>query len=1175
MLCAVVTAQVDQNGNGVSDLWEDLFQPIPQPLSADTDGDGLRNGEEATAGTNPNSAGSHLNLFTRYHNIPGEESRMRIGWYSVPGKRYYLQYATPDDSVFRNMAGPFYGSGEPMYTWLNNYPFSFGGVHAELWRNKPGDVSQPADLRTTATPPDITIGLPMLSLAEGVPGDYAALRINGEFRSRVASGDYRFRLASAGASAFYFNATGVGTGANLQQNVTNQQIAPVLQGPANDLQAWKRHSIQLVYLPANPATAQFKVTVREDTATPAPSYVPEGAGLIPWRDVDRSLLPLLNEPCLSFRVCADDYDPDADGVNTWEELNLGLSPFDPTTTGSTPDMSRAINLIHGGNVLELVINNTPPTLIEELGGSATLTIQRVSGNEAITIPLVLSGVDASDLTGLPASLSLPVGQSSASFTVSAANDGKLEPLEVATITVNAPGNVIITGDDHWLTILEDELDPQPILYAGRYVRENGPTEAWGYTTLLLSPDRRSALISSQFSNLTTPQTVAHIHRGAAGVSGPIVEGLPIGTYNEHVWQIGTAVDMNMPGMVMADPDLQRALDDLVAGRLYANVHSTLNPAGEIRANYSLSDGVFDFVPPSPLPPVAGGPNPSDLDAFRFLEQATFGPDAASITAVKALGIKTWLTRQMNPATTPPTSFVNFVNAADTYDDRLSGKDFGTAQGDHRRNLRGAWWSSAVHGKDQLRKRVTFALSEIFVTSTEVSTLANRTEGMASYYDMLSDNAFGNFRTLLEDVSYHPVMGIYLSHLKNAKEDPVAGTKPDENYAREIMQLFSIGLFEKHPDGTLRLDAAGQLVPTYNNEDITELAKVFTGLSFSKKHNNAPPAYENDFFNYYGGPGDFQDPYMTRMNMFPNFHELGPKTLFGNSDNPGYPINLPANQTGDNDIADALDALFEHPNTPSFISRLLIQRLVTSNPSRGYVYRVANAFRNNGQGVRGDLAAVIEAIYLDQEARLASSYNEPGYGKLKEPLIRLAAVMRAFGVSNAIPLSELDQDGLQLNRYEGGAIRIPFSIFVSDPKLGQTPMNAPSVFNWYLPDFVPGGTFAQAQLVGPEFQTTTDSMIMQRLNLFNSLVWYDNGYSIVGTFVNRNNANDDNLIIGHAALAGLSVPDLVDHLDAVLLGGRMTSGMRNTLLADLPAITSRRTQAAIHFVINSPLYVAQR
>jgi len=1176
LACVCACGQVDENNNAISDLWEDLYQPIPLPLSADSDGDGLSNREEAVAGTDPSDARSHLNVFRKYDFKASQQTCMRIGWNSVAGKRYHLQYATPDDSVYRTLAGPLYGSGKPMYTWLNTYPFSFGGVHAELWRFLPSDVSQPADLRNTAVAPDLTIGVDALTIALGEPGAYAALRIKGEYRSRESSsGDFKFGLSSAGPSAFYVNPNGIGS-AGLQLHATNNQLSPRVQGPTITLPAWKRHAIELVYLPADRDAGIFTVDVQRQDANPSAPYVPEGSGLIPWYDVDRSLLPLLQEPCISFRVAASDYDPDGDGVTTWEEINLGLSPLDPSTIGNTPDMTSAINLLNGGgdNVVELVVGANPPVLIEELGGSATFTLRRLSGNDSLTFPLTLSEVDASDVTGLPANLSLAAGQSSASFTLRAANDGRLEPLEVAKITVSAPGNASINGDDQWLAILEDEVDPQPILYAGRYVQENGPTEAWGYTTLLLSPDRRSALIKSDFSNLTTPQTVAHIHRGAAGVSGPIVIGLPFGTFNDHPWQIGAPVDMNMPGMVVADANLQRVLDDLVAGRLYANVHSTLYPGGEIRANYYPSDGVFEFVPPAPLAPVAGGTNPSDLDAFRFLEQSTFGPDAASMASVKSLGIKEWLARQMNPNSTPPTSFYTFVRAADAYDDRNSGKTYQVAQnnGDHRRNLRGAWWSSAVHGKDQLRQRIAFALSEIFVVSTETTTIRNRTEGMADYYDMLADNAFGNYRQLLEEVTYHPIMGTYLSHLQNAKADPVAGTKPDENYAREIMQLFSIGLFEKHPDGTLRLNQSGDLIPTYNNDDITELAKVFTGLSFSKRFNQGG---NNNYFQHYGGPATNQISWVNPMRIFPDFHETEAKTLFAEHEfGAQRRVDIPADQSGDQDIADALDTLFEHPNTPPFISRLLIQRLVTSNPSRGYVYRVANAFRNNGQGVRGDLAAVVEAIYLDQEARLASFYNEPGYGKLKEPAIRFAAVMRAMDVSNQIPLAQLGGDGLPLSRYEAGAPRLPVAEWRTSASLGQTPMHAPSVFNWYLPDFIPGGTLAQARLFGPEFQTTTDSQIMQRLNLFSSLIWYEGGYD-VGTLVNNNSAAE-NLIVGRELEAqNLSVPALVDHLDEVLLGGRMTPEMRNTLLADLPAITYRPVRAAIHFVINSPQYVAQR
>jgi len=248
--------------------------------------------------------------------------------------------------------------------------------------------------------------------------------------------------------------------------------------------------------------------------------------------------------------------------------------------------------------------------------------------------------------------------------------------------------------------------------------------------------------------------------------------------------------------------------------------------------------------------------------------------------------------------------------------------------------------------------------------------------------------------------------------------------------------------------------------------------------------------------------------------------------------------------------------------------------VTSNPSPGYVYRVAQAFENNGAGVRGDLSAVVRAILLDQEARLPVYYEDAGFGKLKEPVVRFAAVYRALGVTNNIPVSSLSANGLSMAAYEPGAIRINMAASTSDVNLGQTPLYASSVFNFFLPDFVPEGRLAAAQLFGPEFQIATDSRLIYTVNWFNRQAWDTASVGLnLGTMVNYEPA-DENLFFT-TELDSLEVDALVDLLDARLLGGRMTPEMRATLLADLPAITYRRAQAAVHYITNSPQFVSQR
>lgn len=263
--------------------------------------------------------------------------------------------------------------------------------------------------------------------------------------------------------------------------------------------------------------------------------------------------------------------------------------------------------------------------------------------------------------------------------------------------------------------------------------------------------------------------------------------------------------------------------------------------------------------------------------------------------------------------------------------------------EHRR---WSWWQQVIDGPDPLRQRVALALSEIFVVSDNSDAVASNPVGAASYYDMLLGDAFGNYRDILLDVTLHPVMGAYLSHLRNDKSDPRSGRYPDENYAREIMQLLSIGLFQLKQDGTLLRDGRGKPIPTYDNDDITELAKIFTGLSFDGPDRNF---------------GSGAEAWTRPMRMYEEHHEPGPKRLIRGR-------HVPASQTGMQDISAAVDNLFRHPNVGPFIARRLIQRLVTSNPSPLYVQRAAAAFADDGHRVRGNMRAVISAILLDPEAR---------------------------------------------------------------------------------------------------------------------------------------------------------------------------------------------------------------
>src|SRR5215471_2322312 len=389
-------------------------------------------------------------------------------------------------------------------------------------------------------------------------------------------------------------------------------------------------------------------------------------------------------------------------------------------------------------------------------------------------------------------------------------------------------------------------------------------------------------------------------------------------------------------------------DACAAIRAAATSRARLTSALFVVALSACSGGGMNGATSSPPPPPPPPPPPvvSANDAARFLTQATFGPTDSSIGAVVANGYAGWITAQLNTqAAGNHRAYIDLrtqqIVAADPKAKVQQAQFFET------------WWREAVTGPDELRERVAFALSQIFVISMQDATVGKDIRGVADYYDMLTANAFGNYRTLLEKVTLHPQMGIYLTSLANQKENTATGLLPDENYAREVMQLFSIGLYQLNSDGTTIKDSSGNPVPTYSHDDIAGLAKVFTGMSWY-----SPSPSTTTFF---GGAADPNRDWKP-MSFYPSFHSVSSKTFLGTT--------IPAAGVPDiaSDLKIALDTIFNHPNVGPFIATRLIQQLVTSNPSPAYVGRVAAVFNDNGAGTRGDLGASVRALLLDAEAR---------------------------------------------------------------------------------------------------------------------------------------------------------------------------------------------------------------
>jgi uncharacterized protein (DUF1800 family) len=524
--------------------------------------------------------------------------------------------------------------------------------------------------------------------------------------------------------------------------------------------------------------------------------------------------------------------------------------------------------------------------------------------------------------------------------------------------------------------------------------------------------------------------------------------------------------------------------------------------------------------PSTPPPTATTPpaEPTALQlqaAAKLLDMGTFGPTFIDIDAAARQTPESWLSDQFGLPVRQHMPVVQRYIAEHGFD---LGAD--VPPGLYRRF---AFWESALTAPDQLRQLTAYALTQIMVVSDNVGVLFNDPRALSSYYDVLLAHAFGNYRDLLRAVTLHPAMGVYLSHVNNGRSDPVANTFPDENYAREVMQLFSIGLFELNPDGSQQLDINGQSIPTYDNADIREFSKIFTGLSYGPEQ-----AGGASFF------GNQQPVLHVPMVMFEDFHEPGEKRLLNG-------VVVPDGQTGVEDLDAAIDNLFNHPNVGPFIGKQLIQRLVTSNPSPAYIGRVTEAFNGDGSNSRGDMQRVLRAILLDPEAAEGI--------RLREPFRRYVALNRSLRATSS--------DGT-----------FPVLGYVSQFFVQQNVLSAPSVFNFYLPSFSPSGEIGDAALVAPEFQITNASTIVGMSNLVAYALYTPESLDTPDGFadINLDLSEYTNLADDSAAL--------LDRIDLVFFAGTMPTNTRSTIAGivdTLGADALTRTQVALYLALTSADY----
>jgi uncharacterized protein (DUF1800 family) len=608
---------------------------------------------------------------------------------------------------------------------------------------------------------------------------------------------------------------------------------------------------------------------------------------------------------------------------------------------------------------------------------------------------------------------------------------------------------------------------------------------------------------------TNPLTITAVSVASPSTSGSaqlnVVNPVPVITSATATLASGTSYSLDVLGTSFVD-----GAQIQVSG---TSVTTTFVSAGELQATVSVPAGTSSLSV-AVLNPNPGGTSSniaaatinlaSATAAARLLDQATFGPTLADIQNVQTIGIDAYITNQFNTPDTPlpniPSPLPAVCLAANTPTVCEESE----------------WWQVALTGNDQLRQRVAFALSELFVISSDTDNATTITY----YHNTLANDAFANFSTIMNDVSLSPGMGAYLNMLNSAKAP--AGQIANENYPRELMQLFTIGLNELNPDGTLQLDGSGNPIPTYTEAQVQAFARAYTGWTYATSTGGSPTKFPNGTPNYFAP-----------MAAVESEHDATAKILLNGT-------ALPAGQTAEEDLAGALSNIFNHPNVGPFVCTQLIQHLVKSNPSPAYVSRIAAVFANNGNGVRGDMQAVIRAILEDTEARAGDTNPLDDGGHLREPILWITNFLRAVGFTNTDPNSSY----YSLSNYSNN--------------LNERPYRSGSVFNFFPPSYV----IPQTTMNAPEFDLENTASAILRLSLANTMVFnkitgFNVDLSATGTL---------------GQIAAASPANLVDTLGLMFMHAQMPTDMRTEILNTISGLgTAEQVRVAVFLVITSSQY----
>jgi uncharacterized protein (DUF1800 family) len=638
------------------------------------------------------------------------------------------------------------------------------------------------------------------------------------------------------------------------------------------------------------------------------------------------------------------------------------------------------------------------------------------------------------------------------------------------------------------------------------------------------------------TGLYTPPTVIPTQNtvtiAAVSVASPTVSGTASEAVLNPIPVVVSATVSQNPadGSYLLDAQGTGFVSGSILQMAGANVTTKFVSGTELQATVAVGTGVateaVDVVNPNPggttAPTVTAqvvSLKATIAAASRLLDQATFGPTLTDIEHVETVGLQGYLNEQFAtsatpeadiPATPPTLCATNIIPCQQA-----------------------EWWQNALTGQDQLRQRVAFAMSEMFVISTN----AENARAITAFQNILANDAFGNFYTMMKDVTLSPGMGLYLNMLNSAKPGVINGVPQiaNENYARELMQLFTTGIDLLNQDGTLQLDGSGNPIPVYTEAQVQAFARAYTGWTYGQPGGAALTKYPNN-------TADYDDP----MQAYDPQHDVAAKILLNGT-------TLPAGQTSAQDLTGALTNIFNHPNVGPFVCRQLIQHLVTSNPSPAYVSRVAAVFANDGTGTRGNLRAVVQAILMDAEARTGDTNPNFDGGHLREPLLYMTNVMRGLGFT-----------------FTGGGAGTGTEYFYTPSNytnaLGEKPYTSGSVFNFFPPNYVIPGTTTNA----PEFSLENTASAILRLTLADNLV-----YNRISAFsVDLSATSALGIMASATGNATTDSTNLVNALNTIFMHGQMPSSMQSAIVTHISTILSNpaeRVRVATYLVITSSQY----